>query len=856
MSGATQIKIFSLFFSLCILLCLQPAFALDLECSLTRHEKSAEYSSCRFISFDSVKDGFSAVTVDGKKINFLAERNGRIIVKSVKKATPETASDNLSPESTFEKTLTGFSCSAEEKGTVCLPADDFTALHVDNDFIVETLVELARGDKHACARTSRGKVFCWGSNDRGQLGSGVYQRDSKTPLRVNLPSTITSIRAKGDTSCALSSSGEIFCWGKLPDNSYQSFANVVHPHRHSSGSYVRIKSFEIADTGILAWNRDGTLTYQDFSFVPASPAVLPQEVNTSTASFCGSGGKTYFLTGAGILRGFGKPFDKNYSAAGNEIWNVSWIPQKQYSDLTMTAAGCDIRQICMTTSDYNFLCQKSGYNSTPADAQKLSFSEYLKKTEQKIVELKPRENRICLETDRHSLFCTALKDRATGLFIHIDIALEKLIDYSFNNDGVYGITESGDLLQWLYSETGDEDVAPKTSKPMKTAAVFTEPLQLECMDESCCVLERSGAVSCFDSNQPAAPELLEGVSATEIFVSDHFYFVSNRGKILVHSHGEKSKVVPTSTVFRNFIPFYSVAAGVCAAPETGGVRCYSSNYAGEYKELGEAKLFPSIEIIALSGRPGIYLSALTGNGTIINRYSGKDLLMTATGAPIGKVHEVSGINGTITEISHGDFHSCVRTSDSEYCFPHYKTAATDPLKAFLAVPPDEEYRASLKKDFERGCPESLLDTPECYSEFVLPYKKIIPVADQILTARNDHETCTLKDLGSVICLDHQKMETYRPLDKVLHAPIRQLSAADRHFCALTDIHSVYCWGQGVSSLYSESTYGSTLRTAVEVIPPQKFNLTGLSSGGTVSCALSDPNILLCWGGALPGTVYE
>jgi alpha-tubulin suppressor-like RCC1 family protein len=72
---------------------------------------------------------------------------------------------------------------------------------------------------HSCAVTSEGKVNCWGINTSGQLGDGTVTSPRLTPVKVKDTagaSDLTDI-AKVVTglshSCALSSSGSVYCWG-------------------------------------------------------------------------------------------------------------------------------------------------------------------------------------------------------------------------------------------------------------------------------------------------------------------------------------------------------------------------------------------------------------------------------------------------------------------------------------------------------------------------------------------------------------------------------------------------------------------------------------------------------------------
>jgi len=75
---------------------------------------------------------------------------------------------------------------------------------------------------HSCAVTVSGGVVCWGSNENGQLGNG-NTTDSNIPLDVQgLPFGMRGVATGGRHSCALTTTGGIYCWG---DNQFGQLGN-------------------------------------------------------------------------------------------------------------------------------------------------------------------------------------------------------------------------------------------------------------------------------------------------------------------------------------------------------------------------------------------------------------------------------------------------------------------------------------------------------------------------------------------------------------------------------------------------------------------------------------------------------
>lgn len=74
-------------------------------------------------------------------------------------------------------------------------------------------VQIAAGGNDVCALTASGEAWCWGRNDAGQLGNGQDMANSAEPLAVAGEHTFTSLSTGYDHTCGLTSDGAAYCWG-------------------------------------------------------------------------------------------------------------------------------------------------------------------------------------------------------------------------------------------------------------------------------------------------------------------------------------------------------------------------------------------------------------------------------------------------------------------------------------------------------------------------------------------------------------------------------------------------------------------------------------------------------------------
>jgi alpha-tubulin suppressor-like RCC1 family protein len=111
------------------------------------------------------------------------------------------------------------SCAIAGSGTYCWGASFQGSSHALTPTRLSSappLVTLVVGLGHACGLTSSGTAYCWGANAYGQLGLGTVTYVEPQPRAVTGGLAFTALVVGGEFTCGLATDRRIYCWG---DNS-------------------------------------------------------------------------------------------------------------------------------------------------------------------------------------------------------------------------------------------------------------------------------------------------------------------------------------------------------------------------------------------------------------------------------------------------------------------------------------------------------------------------------------------------------------------------------------------------------------------------------------------------------------
>lgn len=277
-------------------------------------------------------------------------------------------------------------------------------------------VMVSSGQSHTCAIGLDYNVYCWGSDNSGQIGNDRVNIDSSVPVAVvGLPasSDFQSVSCGENHSCALSTAGEVYCWGDglygqlgVEEQIERYHPTALHVSTLSNTNIVQIATGDIHtcavdDKGALycwgsnTWGQIGVGRNLKFVKLPTQIGyALANEHITSVA--CGNH-FTCTTTQSGKVFCFGSGY---YGQLGNKMYYDQYYPVESsvLNDMKVATISCGSDYTCVVTEEQKAYCYGYLYGFTRTSPTLVSPLEG-------VVGISCGEYHVCVTTVDREAYC-------------------------------------------------------------------------------------------------------------------------------------------------------------------------------------------------------------------------------------------------------------------------------------------------------------------------------------------------------------------------------------------------------------------------------------------------------------------
>ena len=704
---------------------------------------------------------------------------------------------------------------------------------------VPTMTAIAVGTGHSCALTSAGGVKCWGSNSSGQLGDGTTT-DGRTPVDVvGLASGVKAITAGQASTCALTRTGGVKCWGH---NGYGLLGNGSTANSSIPVDVVGLKSGVTAIAvgwlhtcalttggGVKCWGaliRDGSLTAR----------TIPVDVFGVTSGIRAISSGYYYtcaLTTGGGMKcwGYGQ-----HGQLGNGTTTASNIPVDVVglsSGVTAIAAGW--QHTCALMSGGTMKCW--GFNHVAQLGNGAIPWQWDPSTE-------PR---------------SLVPVSVLGLTSAIGIAV--------GGEYTCALASGGSVGCWggnSYGQLGDGTKLPSGS-PVVTAGLASGVAAIAAglAGDHTCALTTTGAVKCWGHNGSGR---LGNGSTTDSSVPVDVDFT----------------VRPT-IVLRSSKPVGTIAAGTALTfsatvrPLRPAVDRATVRFEIYRQDSGvwSRAAFRDVAADATGLATLRWTFATTGSRYVRDRALGNAIHVASNWSPPFLYTVASFASApTVTAITVGEDHSCALTTEGGVqCWGSNGSGQLgNGSTTNSSVPVDVSGLRGEVAAISAGghtCAVSRSGGVTCWGHNADGRLGIGTLSDSSVPVNvtgmasgvaavdvgNTH-TCALTTQGGVKCwgrndfgqLGNGAMTvSLAPVDVLgLASGVSAISAGGSHTCALTTAGGVKCWG---SNYAGQLGNGTTIDSSTPVdVAGSGSGVVAITTGLSHTCALSGGGGVTCWGG--------
>lgn len=640
---------------------------------------------------------------------------------------------------------------------------------IKNSYL-KNIKDIAVSKGSICAVDISNRVWCWGGNNRGQLGqdnSELYQ--SSYPLEVAFQKPITKVIAGFDNFCAIHTDATMSCWGDNPFNIF----NSAIPGAHQLKPVLYPNLSDVKDLSIGIFN------------------------------LC-------------IIKNDGSLLCNGHNASG-QVGDGTFEDKVSLTQLNLTnvrSVAAGIRTTCAVTNTNEGFCwgaNPSGLIGSDTDPYQYANPNPKQITiTSDISEILLGESTACAVHSDQSLFCWGsnthgesgngtLNENINGS----DIPNLTLHSGSFTENTICGLNSENEVLCWGGNFNG------QAGQPI-----------LEVVSTPSLVIQHSTVVKTYSS-------LLAGQANTCMKNEGQLYcWGNNEQGQLGFRNMNFQEVYPVKMIGHENVVQSSIGFGLlCHINQNSKVLCAGYNNFGQAgKDPSETAVRTLYEVPGLDGMLNVQTGlnsacALKNDGTVWC-WGNNELSTLGNGTNISTHIPQQVLNLTnVVEISmHArSSHVCARKTDNSiWCW------------------------GSNANGQVSGKPGPDLNTPILVEKF----------NDASSLSVGGHHTCILSSFGKVTCIGSNfygqlgigNNDDNIDFREVALNNIVKVAAGENHVCALDSFKKVSCWGwnnegQLGNESFEDSKYPVKVMSKVD----------DLAVGAAHACVLTTDNKLGCWG---------
>jgi alpha-tubulin suppressor-like RCC1 family protein len=521
---------------------------------------------------------------------------------------------------------------------------------------LDEVTELASGHNFTCARKTNGSIWCWGSNDQGQLGTASAGAYESIPVQVSGINWASRISAGRTHACAITSGGTVKCWGandfgQLGDGSTTSSTGPVTALGLISATEISANIFSTcalrSDGTVWCWGNNAYGSVGDGT--SGNNKLQPTQVSSITDAIAiGNGG---YHACAVLTNGQARCWGQNFFGQvgdGTTVQRTTPVAVSGLSGITRISAGGG--SSCALGSDSKVRCWGLNASGQLGDGTSANRST-------PVTVLGPAGSQL---------------SNATSISVGTSHACAVRTDGStrcWGSDDFEQLGDGQDNL--LYA-------VPRQWTP------FVGPAAISLGETHSCALLTSGEVRCWGDNQRGSlgdgtrvsthlPKTVLNLSLATAVSSGRQFSCARLADSTVKCWGDiPGGSIPNEAVtITGLTDVTQIGAGarhVCARLSNGTVQCWGDNESGQ---LGDGTFIPRSAptlvpnlsgVVAVAGGPRHTCALMSDNSVKCWGSNADGQLGVTSPAPSPNPVSVPGVSSA-SQLALGASHTCARLSD-------------------------------------------------------------------------------------------------------------------------------------------------------------------------------------------------